>query len=110
MHYKELCGKPYLSAEDLPENKEIPVIIEGAFKEEAFNPGNKQKTMVGVLKFKDKELKMVMNVTNSKTIMQSYGPETKNWIGKEVILYRTITRLGGKQVPCLRIKIRGQQS
>ncbi|NRA91842.1 MAG: hypothetical protein HRU26_04005 [Psychroserpens sp.] len=106
MHYKELCGKPYLSAEDLPENKDVPVVIESAHKEDAFNPRTKKPAPVGVLKFKNKDLKMIMNVTNSKTIMQAYGPETKNWIGKEVILYRTETRLAGKMVPCLRIKVR----
>lgn len=108
MHYKELCGKPYLSAEDLPENKDVPVIIEAAIKEDAFNPRTKKPTEVGVLKFKGKDLKMIMNVTNSRAIMQAYGPETKNWINKEVILYRTVTRLAGKEVPCLRIKVRGQ--
>lgn len=105
MHYKELCGKPYLSAEDLPENKDVPVIIEQVTREQAFNPRTKKPTDVGVIKFKGKDLKMIMNVTNSKAIMKAYGVETKSWIGKQVILFRTTTRLGKEMVPCLRIKV-----
>jgi hypothetical protein len=105
MHYKELCGKPYLAAEDLPEGKDIPLVIEDVFKEQAFNPGNKQKVDVGVLKFVDKELKMILNITNSKAIAAAYGPETNKWKGQKVILFRTTTRLGNKTVPCLRIKV-----
>ena len=105
MHYKELCGKPYLSAEDLPENQDIKVIIEEVKKEQAFNPKTKKPTDVGVIKFKGKDLRMIMNVTNSKVIKNAYGVETKNWIGKEVILFRTTTRLGKEMVPCLRLKV-----
>lgn len=105
MHYKTLLGKPYLSAEDLPEGKEIPLTIEDVFQEEAFNPGNKQKVQVGVLKFVDKDLKMVLNVTNSKVIAASYGTETGGWKGKNIKLFRTTTQLGRKTVPCLRVKI-----
>jgi len=105
MHYKELCGKPYLSAEDLPEDKDVPVIIEQVTREAAFNPRTKKPTDVGVIKFQGKDLKMIMNVTNSKAIMKAYGVETKNWIGKQVTLFRTTTRLGKEMVPCLRIKV-----
>ena len=105
MHYKELCGKPYLSAEDLPEGKDIPLVIENAFKEVAFNPGSKQKVEVGVLKFVNRELKMILNITNSRTIATAYGPDTESWKGKQIILFRTTTRLGRETVPCLRVKI-----
>jgi len=105
MHYKELCGKPYLGAEDLPEDKDIPLIIEAVFKEMAFNPGSKKEVEVGVLKFKDKSLKMILNITNSKAIAAVYGTETNKWIGQTIKLYRTTTRLGNKTVACLRIKV-----
>ncbi len=105
MHYKELTGKPYLSAEDLPENKDVLVIIEAAEREEAFNPRTKKPEPIGVLKFKGKFLKMVINTTNAKTISTGYGNETTAWIGKEIIIYRTMTRLGRDQVPCIRVKI-----
>ena len=104
MHYKELTGKPYLSADDLPAGKDIKLTIEDAFLEEAFNPRTKKPVTVGVLKFVNKTLKMVLNQTNGKAIATMYGTETNNWKGKEVILYRTTTKLGRDVVPCLRIK------
>ncbi|MCM8526967.1 MAG: hypothetical protein NE327_10660 [Lentisphaeraceae bacterium] len=105
MHYKELCGKPYLSAEDIPENRDIPLIIEAVQRENAFNPKSNSEKEIGVIKFQNKELKMVMNVTNSAIIAKAYGTETKDWIGKKVILYRTMTKLMGEMVPCLRLKV-----
>lgn len=105
MHYKTLLGKPYLGAEDLPEGQDVKLTIEDVLREEAFNPGSKKNVMVGVLKFVNKDLKMILNVTNSKEVAKIYGPEVNGWKGKEIILYRTTTKLGGKMVPCLRIKI-----
>lgn len=105
MHYKELTGKPYLAAEDLKEGQEAKLVIEDAFLEDAFNPRTKKPVEVGVIKFVGKTLKMVLNTTNGKAIAQAYGTETNGWKGKEVILYRTTTKLGREVVPCLRIKV-----
>ncbi len=59
MHYKELCGKPYLAAEDLEEGRDYEVEIESVTKEKSFNPGSKKEVDVGVIKFK-----------NSKTLVE----------------------------------------
>jgi len=104
MHYKELCGKPYLSAEDLEEGRDYEVEIEDVFIEKAFNPGPKKEVEVGVLKFKGRTLKMIVKTTNARTIMSMFGTETDNWIGHRIRLFRTTTALKGKMVPCIRIK------
>jgi len=104
MHWKELTGKPYLSATDLEEGRVYEVEIEDAFIEEAFNPGSNKKGNVGVIKLKGRTLKMIIKKTNGETIMSMYGTETDNWIGHKIKLFRTMTALKGKMVPCIRIK------
>ena len=104
MHYKELCGKPYLSADDLAENTETIVEIEDVTREEAYNPKTMKKDKIGVIKFKDRSLKMVMNVTNSRAIANMFGSNTEKWKGRKVILFRSKTRFGKDEVACLRIK------
>jgi hypothetical protein len=104
MNYKSLVGKPYLSAEDLPENGEYLVTITEAKREEAYNQKTRKKEPIGVISFKDRDLSLIMNVTNAKSIRDMYGPETSNWIGKQIVIYRTTTRLGRDTVPAIRIK------
>ena len=104
MNYKTLVGKPYLSAEDLPENKDITVVIEAVTREEAYNQKTRQKDSIGVIAFKGADLRLIMNVTNAKSIKDLYGPERDNWIGKSIIIYRTTARLGRDTVAAIRIK------
>jgi hypothetical protein len=106
MHYKELCGKSFLSSDDLEEGKVIAVVIEQALREDAFDPKTRKPKPVGILKFQNKSLRMIMNVVNSVAVMELYGKDTDQWIGQTIYLYRTTTRVAGKVVPCLRIKTR----
>jgi len=104
MNYKSLVGKPYLSADDLPENQDIPVIITEVKREESYNQKTRSKEPIGVISFQGKDLRLIMNVTNAKSIKELYGPETENWIGKAIIIYRTTARLGRETVAAIRIK------
>jgi hypothetical protein len=104
MNYKSLVGKPYLSAEDLPENTDIPVIIAKAEREEAYNKKTREKEPIGVIAFQGKDLRLILNVTNATSIKNLYGAETDNWIGQPIIIYRTTARLGRDTVAAIRIK------
>lgn len=104
MNYKSLVGKPYLSAEDLPENQDIPVIIAAVNREEAYNQKTRSKEPIGVIAFQGKDLRLIMNVTNAKSIKDIYGPETDSWVNQPIIIYRTTARLGRDTVPAIRIK------
>jgi len=104
MNYKSLVGKPYLSAEDLPEKQDCPAIITEAKREEAYNQKTRKKEPIGVIAFQGWDLRLILNVTNARSIKDLYGPETQNWIGKPITLYRTTTRLGRDTVAAIRIK------
>lgn len=97
-------GKPYLSAEDLPENQDIPVVITEVKREESYNQKTRSKEPIGVISFQGKDLRLIMNVTNAKSIKELYGPETDGWIGKHIIIYRTTAKLGRETVAAIRIK------
>jgi len=82
MHYRQLCGKPYLAAANLQEGKEYPCEIEEADREMAYNPKKRRDEEVGFLKFKDKELKLILNITNGDIIASMYGDQTSGWGGE----------------------------
>ncbi len=57
-----------------------------------------------VVKFKGAEKKLALNKTNAKAIIALYGPNTEDWPGKKVVLFKSRTQMGGEEVDCIRIK------
>lgn len=53
---------------------------------------------------------LVMNVTNKDSIKLIHGVKVSEWPGKEIVLYQSETRLGGKLVPCLRIRAKKESA
>ena len=104
MHYKELTGKPYLGALDIPEGKKIKLTINDCYREKAFNPSKRKEVEIGVMEFEGKALKMIVNATKSKLCAKAFGNDSKQWIGKEIYLTRGETRLGRDIVPCIIIE------
>lgn len=47
-----------------------------------------------------------LNKTNATTLTNLFGSETKNWIGKRIAIFPTMTNFQGRQVPCIRIRDR----
>jgi len=66
--------------------------------------GEDQETLP-VLYFRDRKRGLVLNKTNTWTIGDLHGPEMDNWPGKDITLFPTQTDFGGKQVPCIRVRI-----
>ena len=57
-----------------------------------------------VLYFAGKDKGLVLNRTNSNTIIDLLGtPETEEWIGCRILLYVTKVEFQGKRVPAIRI-------
>ena len=48
--------------------------------------------------------RLVANVTNARSIAKQYGPETDDWTGKQITLYRTQCMAFGEMVDCIRIR------
>lgn len=89
-HYDLLFPSKYLKAGDL-RGKEVTVVIsEIEPRHELIGQGNR-KDNKPLLRFvtpggRAIEKGMVLNKTNGKRIMALYGPETRAWIGKPIIL------------------------
>jgi hypothetical protein len=64
--------------------------------------GNDRKL---VMYFTGKQKGMVLNKTNAKTIADSFGDETDNWIGAEIEVFAMKVDMQGKMVDGLRVRI-----
>lgn len=79
---------PWLASEDLDGLGDVTVAIEGVYshKDAVMQDGRKQAQLYAV-KFAKKDRQMVLNATNRKALVEKFGTDTKQWVGKEVILY-----------------------
>lgn len=90
----------WLSAGDLPKGNKIPVVVSEITEVDFGNDGKK----LG-LRFEGKEKGLVLNKTNAKSISYVYGPDTDDWVGKEILLYSTMVDFAGKDVPAIRVDV-----
>jgi hypothetical protein len=57
-----------------------------------------------ILYFRGKEKGLVLNKTNANSIASAYGDDMDDWMGKEIILFPTMTDYQGKQVEAVRVR------
>ena len=57
-----------------------------------------------VVSFQGMDLKLALNKTNAAVISEMYGPETDNWIGKNLVLYLAKVDYAGKRVDAVRVR------
>lgn len=93
-------GGTHLKAEDL-KNTEIEATISG---HEVAKLKDDEPPKV-ILAFKNSDKTLALNKTNAGVIGAAYGPEVAAWVGKNIILYPTVTDFGGKTVPCIRVRV-----
>ncbi len=102
-HWRTLTNKSYLVGE-LLDGKETTLTIKRVTKEEIQN--QKGKEIKPVIVFEETELKMVVNVTNLKSISKVLGtPFIDEWIGGKITLVPTKGRWFGEDQVALRIKM-----
>jgi hypothetical protein len=87
----------YLKAADL-QGRNVPVVIDKVVMELI---ADEHKPVVY---FQNHERGLVLNKTNANNIAFTYGDETDDWIGKEIILYPTIVDFQGRSVDAIRVK------
>lgn len=58
-----------------------------------------------VLYFSGKDKGLVLNKTNAQIIAATYGPETDNWLDKEVTLYPAKVQFQGRMVDAIRVEV-----
>lgn len=94
----------FLKASDLPEGRQVKVIIEDC---DLVQMDDKDKVNVH---FVGKEKTLVLNKTNSNAISHVYGADTDGWRGKEVILYTALVDYQGQTVPAVRVSVPLQEA
>lgn len=99
MKMSEAFPSNYLSAVDL-QGRPVTVIM-GAVERE---PIGNNKDIKPVLYFQGKNKGMVLNKTNSNSIVMMYGDDSEFWAGKTITIYPAKTDFRGDIVDCLRIQ------
>lgn len=85
------------------ETRPVVYFVETAKKAETL-PFEDTKKMKDNTSRKTTEKRLVLNKTNTKSIMKMHGNETDTWTGKKVTLYPTTTKFGKEMHTCIRIR------
>lgn len=93
----------YIKAADL-QGREIPVIIDRVVLE-LIGGDSAEKKEKPVVYFRGKKLGWVLNLTNAGTIAESYGDETGDWAGREVVLFPAKAQFGREIVDAIRVRV-----
>lgn len=104
MHYRKLYNSNYIGSYDL-DGKDTVLTIEAVDKTTVFNTRTQQHEEVPVVTFREAKKAWIMNRTNGDAIGDLHGPETDNWIGKQVTLYVVKVKTGGKVTDGIRVKL-----
>lgn len=106
MKVSELTASKYLSKTDFEDDQ--TVIIKGIRLEELDDNGQKKEKTVCY--FREHAKGMILNVTSLRVLAQSFGDETDDWRGRQVIVYTDPNvSFGGRIVGGLRLRIPKQQ-
>lgn len=78
--------------------------IKAVTEEEVFDKSSQSKTKKLCLWFEEKELPMVLNVTNSATIAEVVGSDKMDdWMGKQIVVGQRETRAFGENKVVIRV-------
>ena len=56
-----------------------------------------------MLKFRDKDTRLVLNKTNATLIGSIHGDDTDDWLGKDIKLYACKVNFAGQMVDAIRV-------
>ena len=97
----ELFPSPYVKSDDIDSNDLILTISRFNFELLGHDEKAEQK---GCLYFDETEKKLVLNVTNCKTIEGMYGKRFDDWIGKQIALFKMEVQVGGEMKMGVRVR------
>ena len=92
----------YLSAKDIQAKGPQKVTINAVSSEQVRGDNGLEEKWI--LSFDGCRKRLILNVTNNNTLIDSYGYESNDWIGQVVTLFTIEVQFGGKMVPGLRVK------
>ena len=100
MKVSKVFASRYLKVTDL-KGRERKLTISGCDMEQVGQDGAEKP----VSYFAGASKGFVLNRTNADTIAEAYGDDSKDWIGREVVLFPAKTQFGGKKVDRIRVRI-----
>lgn len=104
MKYTEAFPSKYVKSDDL-QGREVQVVI-ASVNVESMGDGEQKL----VLHFQGKTKGMICNRTNADRIAHLYGPDTDDWVGKEVTLYTEMVNFQGRVTDGIRVKAPPQRN
>jgi hypothetical protein len=106
MLMSEAFPSAYFTAADImaEPNSQITLQVESCEKEAVGEQGKMQP----VLRFSGKQSGLVINKTNSSTLVAAFGNDSLNWRGRKCILYATKTTFKGELTDCIRVRVSDQ--
>jgi len=104
---KAFGGGEYLRAADLEGKGDVPVVIANVGLEQIRSDNGMEDKWV--ISFAGKKRRLVLNVTNNNALIDQYGYESDDWIGKRVILHVVTVQFQQRSVPGIRIKCEGKR-
>jgi hypothetical protein len=103
MHIDQLFPSKFLRCLDL--NGKPRRVTIAAIKAEDI--GGEQKVAIS---FADETKMLICNKTNARSISKALGNETKNWIGRDIVLVPTEVDFRGEMVDAIRVRPAPSQS
>ena len=106
--YRKFYDKQYLGAWDMADAngnaRDVTLTIKDCIGGAVNTPGSSKTDKRPIVSFERTDKKLVLNVTNGRTIAALYGNETNNWRGKRITFYATTTTKGRETVDCIRVR------
>lgn len=105
MDIRKFDESKFLKSEHLEPGKDYPKIIESVTAELVTGDRGGDKEMA-VLWFRGEKRGFGLGAKiNREMVVYNLGShETDDWLGRKLVLYRTMTEMKGKPVPCIRIR------
>ena len=102
MDRNTLFPSKFLKAADLNGRPSVVVIDKASV--ESLKTLSGESTQKLVLQFHDRQKGLVVNRTNYDTLADFLGDGAGGWVGKRIELYPDRVAVGGKTVPCIRVR------
>jgi hypothetical protein len=102
MHRDDVFPSKWLKVADL-NGKPRVVEIEAAPLETLKNSSGEQQLKT-ILCFVGEQKRLPLNMTNWDSVADIAGDDTESWPGNRVELFPSMTQMGGKTVPCIRVR------
>jgi hypothetical protein len=97
----------YLKTADANNGDKITFINAGDWIESTmykYDDGNPKVDFVIKIMFKDEEKVMRLNKTNRDTLIQAFGNNTDEWVGKSALIIKEKVMVAGKKLDCITLE------